>query len=376
MRQSRHALDEQADVTAGAGRRVGQERRRSGLDPASGDILDLQASAGNGAIAKLLAGGPGATAGTKGAPLRLQRAVTSPPVVQREAGPPLLRVGSVGSEVVDLQAALNSAGVARPPLVTDGQFGGGTRSAVVALQRGAGIAPDGIVGPDTRAALAMHGGQGHGSAEEAELGRHISAAVHGQVGAAGTAAGAAGTAAGTPKGVSGELTTGPVSGSGSYDAGTGEASGAVSTRNGSASGSYNTDTGSGSGSVSTGSTTASGSYDAGTGEASGAVSTRNGSASGSYNTDTGSGSGSVSTGSTTASGGWDAGSHTASGQVTTASGTSASGTYNADSGTGAGSVHTSYGDAGVSVDDTTVHASVSVPGVGDVTVNVDRPDWL
>ena len=339
MRQSRHALDEQADVTAGAGRRVGQERRRSGLDPASGDILDLQASAGNGAIAKLLAGGPGATAGTNGAPLRLQRAVTSPPVVQREAGPPLLRVGSVGSEVVDLQAALNSAGVARPPLVTDGQFGGGTRSAVVALQRGAGIAPDGIVGPDTRAALAMHGGQGHGSAEETELGQRISAAVEGRagaagtaVGAAGTAAGAAGTAAGTPKGVSGELTTGPVSGSGSYDAGTGEASGAVSTRNGSASGSYNTDTGSG--------------------------------------------SGSVSTGSTTASGGWDAGSHTASGQVTTASGTSASGTYNADSGTGAGSVHTSYGDAGVSVDDTTVHASVSVPGVGDVTVNVDRPDWL
>ena len=332
MRQSRHALDEQADVTAGAGRRVGQERRRSGLDPASGDILDLQASAGNGAITKLLAGGPGATAGTKGAPLRLQRAVTSPPVVQREAGPPLLRVGSVGSEVVDLQAALNSAGVARPPLVTDGQFGGGTRSAVVALQRGAGIAPDGIVGPDTRAALAMHGGQGHGSAEETELGQRISAAVQGQVGAAGTAAGAAGTAAGTPKGVSGELTTGPLSGSGSYDAGTGEASGAVSTRNGSASGSYNTDTGSG--------------------------------------------SGSVSTGSTTASGGWDAGSHTASGQVTTASGTSASGTYNADSGTGAGSVHTSYGDAGVSVDDTTVHASVSVPGVGDVTVNVDRPDWL
>jgi peptidoglycan hydrolase-like protein with peptidoglycan-binding domain len=207
MRQSRHALDEQADVTAGAGRRVGQERRRSGLDPASGDILDLQASAGNGAIAKLLAGGPGATAGTKGAPLRLQRAVTSPPVVQREAGPPLLRVGSVGSEVVDLQAALNSAGVARPPLVTDGQFGGGTRSAVVALQRGAGIAPDGIVGPDTRAALTIHGGQGHGSAEEAELGQRISAAIEGQVGAAGTAAGA-------PKGVSGELTTGLVSGSG------------------------------------------------------------------------------------------------------------------------------------------------------------------
>jgi hypothetical protein len=53
----------------------------------------------------------------------------------------------------------------------------------------------------------MHGGQGHGSAQEAELGQRISAAVEGQVGAAGTAAGA-------PNGVSGELTTGLVSGSG------------------------------------------------------------------------------------------------------------------------------------------------------------------
>ena len=310
MRQSRYALDEQAEVTLGAGRRGAQDRRRHGLDPASGEILDLQASAGNGAIARLLAGGPGGTVGTHGAPMRLQRAVTSPPVVQREAGPPLLRVGSVGHEVVDLQAALNSAGAARPPLVTDGQFGGTTRSAVVALQQRAGIAPDGIVGPDTRAALMMHGGQGHGSAQEAELGQRISAAVEGQVGAAGTAAGA-------PNGVSGELTTGLVSGSGSYDAATGQASGAVSTRNGSASGTYNTDTGTGAGSVSAGTTSASGSYDAATGQASGAVSTRDG---------------------------------------------SASGTYNADSGTGAGSVHTSYGDAGVSVDDTTVHASVSLPG--------------
>ena len=325
MRQSRRVPDERENVTSGAGRRATPGRRPSRLDPASGDILDLQASAGNRAIARLLAGGPGGPAGSIGAPVRVQRAVTSPPVVQREAGPPLLRVGSVGSEVVDLQAALNSAGVARPPLTTDGQFGGATRSAVVALQQGAGIAPDGIVGPDTRAALAMHGGQGHGSAEEAELGQRILTAVEGQVGAAGTAAGA-------PNGVSGELTTGLVSGSGSYDAGTGQASGAVATRGGSASGSYNTDTGSGSGSVSAGSTSASGS--------------------------------------------WDAGSHTATGQVTTASGTSASGTYNADSGTGAGSVHTSYGDAGVSVDGTTVHASVSVPGVGDVTVDVDRPDWL
>ena len=114
------------------------------------------------------------------------------------------RAGDGGHEAIDLRAALNSAGAARPPLVTDGQFGGATRSAAVALQQGAGIAPDGIVGPDTRAALAMHGGQAHGSAEEAELGQRISAAVEGQVGAAGTAAGA-------PNAVSGELTTGLVS---------------------------------------------------------------------------------------------------------------------------------------------------------------------
>jgi len=115
--------------------------------------------------------------------------------------------GDGGHEAIDLQAALNSAGAARPPLVTDGQFGGATRSAVVALQQTAGIAPDGIVGPDTRAVLTMQRGQGHGSAEEAELGQRISAAVEGQVAAAGTAAGA-------PNGVSGELTPGLVSGSG------------------------------------------------------------------------------------------------------------------------------------------------------------------
>ncbi len=325
MRQSRHAPEERVDVTTRAGRHAAPEPRPAEPDRALGVILDLQSAAGNAAIAGLLANGHIGTTGSGGAPVRVQRAASSPPIVQRQAGPPLLRVGSVGSEVAELQAALNSAGVARVPLATDGQFGGATRSAVVALQQGSGIAPDGIVGPDTRAALAMHGGHGHGPADEADLGQRVSAAVEGRVGTAGAAGG-------TPRGVSGEVTTGLVNGSGSFDAGTGQASGAVSTRDGSASGTYNTETGSG--------------------------------------------SGTISAGSTSASGAWDAGSQTASGQVTTGSGSSASGTYNADSGTGAGSVHTSYGDAGVSVDDTTVHASVAVPGVGNVTVDVDRPDWL
>jgi len=102
MRRSGRALEERADVAATAGRRVAPERRQAGLDPASGDILDLQASAGNGAIARLLAGGPGGPPGSGGVPVRLQRVVTSPPVVQRQAGPPLLRVGSAGPEVAEL----------------------------------------------------------------------------------------------------------------------------------------------------------------------------------------------------------------------------------------------------------------------------------
>lgn len=78
--------------------------------------------------------------------------VVKPPVVTD----PLLRLGSTGQRVLDVQNALNVAGyrVAR-----DGQFGPATRTAVISFQKKHGIAPDGVVGPATWAALrtVVHG---------------------------------------------------------------------------------------------------------------------------------------------------------------------------------------------------------------------------
>ncbi len=66
-----------------------------------------------------------------------------------------LRQGSRGAEVSRLQRELNTQLFPRPNLVDDGIFGGNTHRAVVAFQRQAGIQVDGIVGPETRAALGL-----------------------------------------------------------------------------------------------------------------------------------------------------------------------------------------------------------------------------
>ncbi len=66
-----------------------------------------------------------------------------------------LTLGSMGPEVRTLQTELNKQLFPRPNLVVDGVFGTLTRNAVVAFQRQAGLTPDGIVGPLTRAALGM-----------------------------------------------------------------------------------------------------------------------------------------------------------------------------------------------------------------------------
>ena len=69
------------------------------------------------------------------------------PYIPRElAAYPTLRIGSTGSEVMLLQFLLDGYGY---PLAVDGQFGTNTRSAVLAFQRDNGLAPDGIVGPNT-----------------------------------------------------------------------------------------------------------------------------------------------------------------------------------------------------------------------------------
>ena len=69
---------------------------------------------------------------------------------------PVLETGRQGAWVEYLQNRLAGAGADLRPGGADGQFGPATRGAVVALQRRAGLEPDGIVGPDTWGALAMY----------------------------------------------------------------------------------------------------------------------------------------------------------------------------------------------------------------------------
>jgi len=65
---------------------------------------------------------------------------------------PALSFASRGEKVRELQNLLNQSGAA-PLLIADGDFGPGTLAAVKRFQAGAGLAPDGIVGPKTWEAL-------------------------------------------------------------------------------------------------------------------------------------------------------------------------------------------------------------------------------
>lgn len=75
------------------------------------------------------------------------------------AGPPpalgarLLQPGSSGEDVRELQRRLVAAGFT--PGKVDGLFGPRTRKAVIAFQKASRLAPDGVVGPATVAALAQ-----------------------------------------------------------------------------------------------------------------------------------------------------------------------------------------------------------------------------
>ncbi|HSF93859.1 MAG TPA: peptidoglycan-binding protein [Thermohalobaculum sp.] len=66
------------------------------------------------------------------------------------ASQPVLRRGSQGQAVVDLQEALSDKGV---PVTVDGIFGAGTETAVKVWQKQAKLDADGIVGPATWASL-------------------------------------------------------------------------------------------------------------------------------------------------------------------------------------------------------------------------------
>src|SRR5260370_2707514 len=69
---------------------------------------------------------------------------------------PTLRQGSSGPDVTALQQKLKDFGF--DPNGVDGNFGPGTRDAVIAFQQSKGLQADGIAGPQTLAALQLGGG--------------------------------------------------------------------------------------------------------------------------------------------------------------------------------------------------------------------------
>lgn len=80
---------------------------------------------------------------------------TTKPVVKVR----VLRRGSEGADVKRLQSELNRVfpGYPGPKLVVDGDFGKNTEDDVQEFQRRAGLNPDGVVGPKTRAKLKSMG---------------------------------------------------------------------------------------------------------------------------------------------------------------------------------------------------------------------------
>jgi peptidoglycan hydrolase-like protein with peptidoglycan-binding domain len=105
----------------------------------------------------------------------------------------LLRRGNQGPGVAKVQAALGIA--------PDGIFGGGTEAAVKAFQADHGLTPDGLVGPMTKGAL------GGGSGEVATTG-NVPAGGTGAVGGAGGSGGVKGSGGGA----SGEFAFGGATG--------------------------------------------------------------------------------------------------------------------------------------------------------------------
>ena len=76
-------------------------------------------------------------------------AVTPDPAQPTSA--PVLRTGSRGQEVKELQSRLNALGYYKGEI--DGQYGAGTKEAVIAFQKANGLDADGIAGEETRTLL-------------------------------------------------------------------------------------------------------------------------------------------------------------------------------------------------------------------------------
>ena len=78
---------------------------------------------------------------------------------------PVLNQGATGPEVRDLQQKLKDAGF--DPNSVDGNFGAGTKAAVIAFQQHNGLQADGVAGPATLAALQGASGGAAAAGEEA-----------------------------------------------------------------------------------------------------------------------------------------------------------------------------------------------------------------
>ncbi|WWU66686.1 peptidoglycan-binding protein (plasmid) [Clostridium baratii] len=69
----------------------------------------------------------------------------------------LIKMGSRGPQVAEIQRLLIKAGYSVGPAGADGIFGEGTYNAVIKFQKAKGLSADGIVGPDTKRALGYVG---------------------------------------------------------------------------------------------------------------------------------------------------------------------------------------------------------------------------
>jgi peptidoglycan hydrolase-like protein with peptidoglycan-binding domain len=67
----------------------------------------------------------------------------------------MLRQGSQGRDVRELQRRLNLILKPRPALAEDGLFGPKTQARVIEFQGRKGLSPDGVVGPKTEDVLVM-----------------------------------------------------------------------------------------------------------------------------------------------------------------------------------------------------------------------------
>lgn len=97
---------------------------------------------------------------------------------------PTLKQGLSGPDVQDVQQKLKDLGF--DPNGVDGNFGPGTRAAVIAFQQSKGLQADGVVGPATLAALQAAAGQSTAAGSGASPGATANAGAGSNSSAAGT----------------------------------------------------------------------------------------------------------------------------------------------------------------------------------------------